>query len=325
MLTDVQYTSDYLFTGKSLLIKLVFVFRKSTPVKKYRFTTITMDHYDNNNCTDFDDTPLTIEFQEEHMGQQASTKFVQQDSQLTNFLRSSRHGISSNTQHTVSTFGSNSFGPTDFDDLDDEDSVCSEDSFDLPLNDSQHCPTQGAVNQALRISCDTVSNFDDSYETLQGSLSSFHEIDEDEEFAPETITFNESMSSMDAASEKLNACMERTAQSRMLIRMSQKQPVATLSREDSERSLNRLCSQTRRLVMGDSQRSLIHAGSRRGLLNRQDSNKSLSSLGNASSGSCKTSVSKAKGSFKMRMSLQRDLHRTSSNRSLMDRPRLSGI
>jgi hypothetical protein len=221
-----------------------------------------MDHYNNNN-----DTPLMIKFQEERMGQQASTKPVQQDTQLTSFLRSSRHDRLSNTQHAVSIFGTNYFEPTYFDDLDDEDSMCSEEIFDLPLNDCQHCPTEGAVNQALRISCDTVSSFDEPYETLQRSLSSLHEICEEEEFVPETTTFNESMSSINAACEKLNACMERTAQSRKL--------------------------------------------ARGGLLKRF--------------GSSKTSVSsKTKPFFKLRMRLQRELHRASSNRSVTDRPRLSG-
>jgi hypothetical protein len=203
-----------------------------------------MDHYNNNNFTDFDDTPLRIEFQEERMGQHVSTKPVQQDTQLTAF-----------------------------------------------------------VNQALHISCDAVSSFEDSsYEMLQESLSSFHEICEDEEFVPET-TFNDSMSSLDAAYEKLNACMERTAQSRKLIRMSQKQPSVTLSREDSQRSLSRLGSQSGGRFKEDSQRSVTHlVGPRgRGLLNRQDSNKSPSSLGTTSvRRSSKTSVLKARGSFKLR-------------------------
>jgi hypothetical protein len=66
------------------------------------------------------------------MGKQAWTKPVQQDNQeLMSFLCSCCHD-----RLSKSTFGTNSFEPTDFDDLDDEDFMCSEDIFNLPLNDS---------------------------------------------------------------------------------------------------------------------------------------------------------------------------------------------
>jgi hypothetical protein len=94
------------------------------------------------------------------------------------------------------------------------------------------------------------------------SLASFQDIHEEVEFVAEPDNFNDSTSmlSLDAASEKLYACMERTSQSRMLMKQ--------LSQHKKPPSVTTLCSR-------DSHRSFSQRGTHKStLLCRQDSARS---------------------------------------------------
>ena len=343
-----------------------------------------MDRYNSHThskfAAGFNDTPLTIEFAsqdpEHHQQQQqqrrqvpAEERKLSGDSPLTAFLRSSnrrepvvvnnrQQDVLSNTQHTVSTFGTSDSHVRDNDiqDFDDMDSMFDDDiMFDGGLNDvnNEGVLSGDAVDQAFKISCDTVHSFQksDSYPSLQGSFSSFHEIIDDSEVLlndephptpPVDIT----MSALNEAFAKLNACMERTAKSRQLLKQSAKScdnSVSSSSRLNNEHPRPVGVSSNsglgpprgdvlRRQVSNESFRMMsrgalkrhvsnesLRIASRSGLLKRQGSNESVSSVG--SFRSCKTSVSKAKlSNYKQRVGLQRGVHRASSNASLKDHP-----
>jgi hypothetical protein len=257
---------------------------------------------------------FTIEFENEEQMDDPDFLRQEEDTPLTSCLRSRRHALLPSTQNTISTPLGSSIAPSEHDD---EDFICSEDHIfksDEWIDSHQHFQ-EDAIDKALRLSRHTASDFHYSQENfnISTSLASFQDIHEEVESVAEPY-FNDAMGSLDAALEKLHACMERTSQSRMLVKqLSHKSPlVTTLSSRDSHRSFSQLGTQKRALRRKDSARF--------GLLLRSDSARSLSSLSNASFKTGK-SVSKAKMSYKVKMNLQRDYHHGPLNRP----KNLSGI
>jgi hypothetical protein len=247
---------------------------------------------------------FTIEFDNEKQRDEPDFLPQEEDTPLTSCLRSRRHPLLSNTQHTVSTLASSSIAPSEHDD---EDSICSADLFESDEWIDLHQQfEEDAIDKALRLSRHTASDFHHSQETFNTSLASFQDIHEEVEFVAKP-DFNDSMGSLDAVSEKFHACIIRTSHSRRLIKqLSPNSPlVPTLSSHDSHRSLSQLRTQKSTLRRQDSARSLLL---------RSDSARSLSSMSNTSLKTSKR-VSKAKMSYKLKMLLQRDFHREGCHRS----------
>jgi hypothetical protein len=271
-----------------------------------------MDLYNNqNHNADFKE-PLamrldfTIEFENEKQMDEPDFLPQEQDTPLMSCLRSRRHPLLSNTQHTTSTLAS-SFAPSEHDD---EDSIFSADLFESDewIDSHQHFE-EDAIDKAMRLlSRHTASDFHDSQETFNTSLASFQDIHEEVEFVAEP-DFNDSMGSLDAALENLRDCMERTSQSQMLIKhLSPNSPlVPTLSSHDSHRSFSQLGTRKNTPRRQDSARSLLL---------RSNSARSLSSMSNGSLKASK-SVCKAKMSYKSKMS-RHDSHRSFSQQETQE-------
>jgi hypothetical protein len=215
--------------------------------------------------------------------------------------------LSSQSSHSVySTHSATS-------DLDDN-SLCPLDAFEddddmLSIDDAKF------VDFALRISADSVSTgFHDS--TTSGfSLddNSFFELANDIEndegehqnaqnavaapvYQDTMESLNQSISSLNDAFEKLTSCMDRTAQSRsMLKQFKDTTPGGALSDESSQRSLGGL---------GGSS----HGPRRKSGLSRSSSNTSLNSHGSSRSLGSLGRKSKIKRTRKLRRHVKSDLH-----------------
>jgi hypothetical protein len=199
------------------------------------------------------------------------------DSPLQAFLRSKKgHGSLSKTHHTATTQAT------------DDVSIGSIDIFERGSIHDKNEDTH--VDQALRITNDDAFyGFEDTDDVLNGSSSSLPASFD----APRGVSsFRDSGNSSKSAFGKLAVCMQRSAQSRKLVRQLSLRSGAlvSLSNDDSQRSLARL---------GSSQGDLA-----RGL----DSSDSLSSsLKKCSLKATKASVVKAKFlSTRLTKSFERD-------------------
>jgi hypothetical protein len=215
----------------------------------------------------------------------APQKYIQRDSPLQAFLRLKKHDNLSNSTPQTSTTFATSYAPSD-----DEQSMGSIDDFDS-LSEGDDVKTgETAVDRALRITEETVSGF--QLPPMHGSGSSLHSAGAfvSTRRADELSTVPDSMSSLNSSFEKLSSCMERTAETRRMVRQFSKKSLITLSKADSQRSLTRL---------GSHQSRSLH-----------DSNESFSSSGtaNASFQGSKSGVTKVNASYKMktRNVVQRD-------------------
>jgi hypothetical protein len=215
---------------------------------------------------------LTIEFEDKQMAPQ------KEESALLACLRSKGDPLS-NTQHTTSTLGS-PFGPSEHDD--DDQSLCSLDFFDEDLLDAfdDHGP-EGVIDTALLISGEAVPvPVHESRKTFNSSWASFNGIEDEQE-----KKLNDSMSCLNDALQNLATCMARTEESQKMV-LGEFSKISSLKKQGSQRSLNCQVPQ-------------------RGLLSRQDSTKSLTSVGSSSFKGPK-SFSKPRMPYKLKSSLKRD-------------------
>lgn len=259
--------------------------------------------------------------------------FAEDESPIMAHLRGKLHGKNqiSTTKPTFNQQYSNQSTYAETNTDDDEDSLCPLDAFDgnddvITVDDADEL-----VDFALRISEDSVST--GFHESVNSGFSlddkSINDLingmDDDEVdmqdpqgvvvvgpgYQDNMESLNQSIASLNDAFEKLSSCMDRTAESRiMLKKLTAEAPIMeALSREGSQRSL----------LGGSSIRRRAAGG-----LSRSGSNQSLNSLGQRGRGGPGLSRSGSNASLRRgglsrtgsNQSLRRGVTRNSSNQSL---------